>query len=74
MKKELIIYFGLFVFLALGMHRAEWLEPLEKLSRWPDASAYGFGWEHPFVFTLITYLILWIPRGIFKAFRRKKED
>ena len=74
MKKELFIFIGIFLFLAIGMHFKQWLShPLEHLTALPDASAYGFGFEHPFVFTLVVYLIVWIPRGISKAFDKKEE-
>ncbi len=74
MKKELFIFIGIFLFLAIGMHFKQWLDhPLEHLTSLPHASAYGLGFEHPFVFTLIVYLIVWIPRGISKAFNKKEE-
>ena len=74
MKKEIIIFIGIFLFLAIGMHFAQWTQyPIDHLMNLPHASAYGLGPEHPIVFTLIVYVIVGIPRVIAKMFR-KKED
>lgn len=74
MKKELIIFLGVFLFLAIGMHFKEWLShPIEHIIALPHAGAYGIGAIHPLVFTLIGYILLWIPRGIFKVFSKNKE-
>ncbi len=73
MKREIFIFVGIFLFLAIGMHFAEWTShPVEHLKALPHASAYGLGAEHPLVFTLIVYVIVWIPRAIVKAFTKKK--
>ncbi len=75
MKKELIIFLAIFVFLAIGMHFKEWTGyPVEHLMALPSSSAYGLGAEHPFVFTLIIYIIIGIPRGIGKIFTKKREE
>lgn len=75
MKKELFIYLGLFVFLAVGMHFAQWTShPIEHLMALPHASAYGLGPEHPFVFTLILYIIIGIPRVLKKMLTKNKND
>lgn len=75
MKKELIIFIGLFLFLAIGMHFAEWMShPVEHIMSLPHASAYGLGAEHPFVFTFILYIIVGIPRLLVKLFSKKSED
>ncbi len=72
MKKELIVVLVVFLVLTLGMHHKEWFSmPIEHLSNLPHAGAYGVGFIHPVVFTLAVYLILWIPRGIAKAFKKK---
>jgi hypothetical protein len=71
MKKELIIFIGIFLFLAIGMHFKEWLDyPIEHLMALPSASAYGLGAEHPFVFTLLIYIIIGIPRGVKRLFSK----
>ncbi len=77
MNKELKIIIGIFLFLAIGMHFKEWIShPIDHLLALPHAGAYGIGAIHPVVFTLAVYLILWIPRGIMKLFKKKevKED
>ena len=72
MKKELTIIIGIFLFLAMGMHFKEWLGyPIEHIKALPSAGAYGVGAWHPVVFTLITYIIIAIPRGIAKLFKKK---
>ena len=75
MKKELQIYVGLFLFLAIGMHFSQWTShPIEHLTSLPNASAYGFGPEHPFVFTLGLYLIVGVFRLIGRAFSKKSDS
>ncbi|MEA3512227.1 MAG: hypothetical protein U9R37_01355 [Campylobacterota bacterium] len=74
MKKELIIFVGLFLFLAIGMHFKEWMShPVEHIMALPHASSYGLGWEHPIVYTLLLYIIVGIPRVIAKLFSKKSE-
>ncbi|MBI3873669.1 MAG: hypothetical protein HY307_01415 [Arcobacter sp.] len=73
MKKELIIFGGIFLFLAIGMHFKEWTtHPIEHLLSLPTAGAYGLGAIHPLVFTLFIYLIFVAFRGIKRVFSRKK--
>ncbi len=75
MKKELIVFVGIFLFLAIGMHFKEWTGyPVEHLMALPSSSAYGLGAEHPFVFTLIVYIIIGIPRALGKLFKKKRKD
>ena len=75
MKKELIIYLGIFLFLAIGMHFKQWTTiPLDHLMNLPHASAYGLGPEHPFVFTFIVYIIVGIPRVLGKLFSKKEQQ
>ena len=70
MKKELYIFIGIFLFLAMGMHFKEWTDyPIEHLMALPNSSSYGLGWEHPIVYTLVLYLIVGLPRLLF---RKKK--
>ena len=73
MKKELIIFIGLFLFLAIGMHFKEWTShPVEHLLALPHSGAYGLGALHPLVFTAILYLVIALFRGIIRLFRRGK--
>lgn len=70
MKKELIIFIGLFLFLAIGMHFEEWMShPVEHLMALPHSGAYGLGALHPLIFTAILYLVIALFRGIIKLFR-----
>ncbi len=72
MKKEIFIFIGIFLFLAIGMHFKEWMShPIEHLIALPHASSYGLGWEHPAVYTLIIYLIVGLMR---LPFRKKKNE
>jgi len=73
MKKELTIFTGLFLFLAIGMHFKEWMShPIEHIVALPTAGAYGIGAFHPLIFTLIVYIIVLIFRVIFSFFKRSK--
>lgn len=73
MKKELSIFTGLFLFLAIGMHFKEWMShPIEHAMALPSAGAYGIGAFHPLVFTLVLYLLLALGRGVGKLFSRGK--
>ena len=73
MKKELTIFTGLFLFLAIGMHFKEWMShPIEHIVALPTAGAYGIGAFHPLIFTLIVYIIVLIFRAIFSFFKRSK--
>ena len=73
MKKELIIFTGLFLFLAIGMHFKEWTSyPVEHLLALPHSGAYGLGALHPLIFTAILYLVIALFRGIIRLFRRGK--
>ena len=74
MKKELTIFIGLFLFLAIGMHFKEWMShPIEHIQALPQAGAYGIGAIHPLVFTLALYLVVGLFRLIGKLFSRKKN-
>ncbi len=73
MKKELLIFIGIFLFLAIGMHFQEWLShPIDHTMALPKAGAYGIGAVHPLVFTFIVYIIVLIFRGISSLFGRSK--
>jgi hypothetical protein len=67
MKKELYVFLVIFIFLTIGFHFAQWLDhPFEHLSSLPNSASYGFGWEHPFVYTLILYIFIGLPRLLFR--------
>ncbi|MFT7824625.1 MAG: hypothetical protein ABXS92_07675 [Sulfurimonas sp.] len=73
MKKELTIFIGLFLFLAIGMHFKEWMShPVEHTLALPSAGAYGIGAMHPLVFTVALYLVIALFRGVIKLFKRGK--
>ena len=74
MKKELTIFIGLFLFLAIGMHFKEWIShPIEHILALPTAGAYGIGAFHPLVFTTLLYLVVLMGRGIVKFFGKNKK-
>ena len=74
MKKELYWLIGIFLFLAIGMHFKQWMDhPIEHLTALPHSISYGLGWEHPIVYTLVIYLIVGLPRLIFRKKKSKEE-
>ena len=71
MKKELTIFIGIFLFLAIGMHFKEWLShPIDHVMALPTAGAYGIGSFHPLVFTLALYLVFVLARGFGRLFSK----
>jgi len=76
MKKEIIIFIGLFLFLAIGMHFKQWIDhPIEHLVNMPNGGAFGIpGSMHPFVFTFLLYFVIRIPALVKKIFSKKSED
>jgi len=71
MKKELTIFIGLFLFLAIGMHFKEWIShPIDHVMGLPTAGAYGIGAFHPLVFTLTLYVVFVLARGIGRLFSK----
>ncbi len=73
MKKELLIYFIIFVVLTITIHFNELITyPFEHILNLSKSGAYGLGAIHPIVFTTIVYVIVLIPRFIVKLFRFKK--
>jgi polyferredoxin len=72
MKKELTIFIGLFLFLAIGMHFKEWIShPIDHIMALPTAGAYGIGPFHPLIFTTALYLVIAFFRGIGSVFAKK---
>jgi len=71
MKKELTIFIGLFLFLAIGMHFKEWTShPIEHLMALPSAGAYGIGAFHPLVFTVALYVVFVLLRSVVRLFTK----
>jgi len=71
LKKEIILFLSVFIFLALGMHFKEWLDhPLSHIEALSTAGAYGIGAFHPLVFTIAIYLILGLFRVLFKYIKK----
>ena len=71
MKKELTIFIGIFLFLAIGMHFKEWLShPIDHAMALPSAGAYGLGAFHPLIITFAIYTFLALIRGIAKLFTK----
>jgi len=74
MKKELMIFLGIFLVLALGMHFKQWIShPIEHIMALPDAGAYGLGPWHPLIFPGVIYGVLLLLRGIVKMFDTVKS-
>ena len=66
MKKEIIVFLSVFIFLALGIHFSEWIShPIAHIQALPSSGAYGIGAFHPLVFTVTIYLILGFFRVMF---------
>ena len=67
MKKEIIIFTVLFLFLAIGMHFKQWTSyPIDHLMALSSGGAFGVpGIAHPFVFTFIIYIVVGLPRWLF---------
>ena len=71
MKKELYVFVGIFLFLAVGMHFDEWLShPVEQIIALPKSGAYGIGMVHPIVFTLFGYVLFVMLRSVVRLFGR----
>lgn len=71
MKKQLLLFIGVFLFLAMGMHFKEWLDhPVAHLMALPSSGAYGLGMIHPLVFTLIGYVVLIIILALIRLIKK----
>ena len=65
---------GILIILTISIHYKEFLEyPLEQIKNLSSSGGYGFGSFHPIVFTLLIYVLLWIPRSIMKLFNKKSK-
>ncbi len=68
-----MIFGGIFLFLAIGMHFKEWIHhPIDHILALQNAGAYGLGVIHPLVFTLFVYLVFIVLRTIQRFISRKK--
>jgi len=68
MKKDLKIFIGIFLVLALGMHFKAWTEhPLEHIE-----SLFTQGWFglHPLVITLAVFLVYIAFRALIRVVKR----
>ncbi|MDX9744662.1 MAG: hypothetical protein RBT59_12645 [Arcobacteraceae bacterium] len=73
MKKDGMIFIGIFLFLAIGMHFKEWMShPIEHIMALPSAGAYGLGAIHPLIFTFVLYLLFVVVRALKRLVIRKK--
>ncbi len=71
MKKEVSIIIVIFLLLAILMHHEEWIShPIEHIQALPSAGAYGLGWIHPLVFTLLGYGFFALLRSIVRVIKR----
>ena len=69
--KELVIFFVIFLILALGMHHKEWFShPVEHLLALPHSQ---FGPIHPLFFSFGVYIIVLIIRLFIKIFKKAVE-
>ncbi|QKJ27972.1 hypothetical protein [Aliarcobacter cibarius] len=72
MKKELKIYIFILIILSIIIHYKEFLtHPVEHVLGLMDSGAYGFGGFHPFIFSAVIYIIIGIPRVLFKIITRR---
>ncbi len=63
LKREFLIFIGLFVLLAAGMHYNTWFShPLEHIEALQESS---FGLYHPLFFTLAVYLFIAVLRILY---------
>ncbi len=73
MKKELLIYLGIIVFLTVTIHHKELMaHPIEHILNLPNSGAYGLGIIHPLIFSMVVYILVFIPRFISKLLKSKK--
>ncbi len=67
-KREILLYFALFILLALAMHaKACFTHPLEHIQAIGTAP---LGVWHPFVFTFLIYLLLLLLRLLIAFVKR----
>lgn len=74
MKKELLVFLAIFLFLTISMHFSQWVShPIEHIMALPTGGAFGLGSIHPLVFTLFFYVIFVIVRAFIRIFTKSKS-
>jgi hypothetical protein len=72
MKKQLSLFLGLFLLLAIGYHIEEWIEHPYAHLMGISGGGFGLGVIHPLVFSFAVYMvvmvILWLGNMIKKIF------
>ncbi|PLY10120.1 MAG: hypothetical protein C0626_06590 [Arcobacter sp.] len=72
MKKELIIFLFILIILSLFSHFDKFItHPISHIQSLPQSTAYGLGFLHPILITLVVYLLLYLPRFIIKFIKNK---
>ncbi len=67
MKREAILFFAIFLILAVGMHFSAWItHPIEHLEALPSSP---LGPWHPLYITAGVYLLLWPIRLAWRGVR-----
>ena len=46
--------------------------PIEHILNLPNSGAYGLGIIHPLIFSMVVYILVFIPRFISKLLKSKK--
>ena len=71
MKREILIFIAIFVFLTLVVHLDEFISyPLEHIKNLSNSGAYGLGFMHPLFFSLGVYVVILIPRFLVKLIKK----
>jgi len=65
MMKEIVIFIGLFLFLALGMHMNEWIS--HPIVHFENLSSSRYGVFHPLYFTALVYIVIYVVRMVLSA-------
>jgi len=74
-KRELTIFVGIFLFLAIGMHFKVWIShPIDHIMTLASGGIDDLGTYHPLIFTLAAYLIILPFRGIAKLFKKENKE
>ncbi|MRJ03333.1 MAG: hypothetical protein C6I05_07785 [Epsilonproteobacteria bacterium] len=73
-KRELFVFFVLFLLLALSMHYKEWIShPVQHIENLPQSP---FGPLHPLLFTLFFYILVLVVRVAIhwaRKFQRRRK-
>ncbi|MFY9089672.1 hypothetical protein [Arcobacter aquimarinus] len=75
MKKEFFIFIMIIVVLTIVFHYKELLEyPIQHVKNFPNSGTYGLGIFHPLIFGAFVYIMLLIPRAIFKLLKGNSHE